>query len=40
MGSGKVGETATSKPDWVLIYRKDDLTLQLGRIGSHSDLFE
>ena len=28
------------EPDWVLIYRKDDVTLQLGRTGSHSDLFE
>ncbi len=28
------------EPDWVLIYRKDDSTLQLGRTGSHSDLFE
>ena len=28
------------EPDWVLISRKDDVTLQLGRTGSHSDLFE
>jgi len=28
------------EPDWVLIYRKDDVTLQPGRSGSHSDLFE
>ena len=28
------------EPDWLLIYRKDDVTLQLGRTGSHSDLFE
>jgi mRNA interferase YafQ len=28
------------EPDWVLIYRKDDVMLELCRIGSHSDLFE
>ncbi len=28
------------EPDWLLIYRKDDATLDLGRTGSHSDLFE
>jgi mRNA interferase YafQ len=28
------------EPDWVLIYRSDGATLQLGRTGSHSDLFE
>jgi len=28
------------EPDWVLIYQKDDVTLTLGRTGSHSDLFD
>jgi mRNA interferase YafQ len=28
------------EPDWILIYRKDQETLVLGRTGSHSDLFE
>jgi mRNA interferase YafQ len=27
-------------PDWILIYRKAEATLDLGRTGSHSDLFE
>lgn len=27
------------KPDLVLIYRKTDTTLELARIGSHSELF-
>jgi mRNA interferase YafQ len=27
------------EPDWVLIYRKDQASLTLGRTGSHSDLF-
>jgi mRNA interferase YafQ len=27
------------EPDWVLIYRKTEGDLILGRIGSHSDLF-
>jgi mRNA interferase YafQ len=27
------------EPDWILIYRKDEVTLALGRTGSHSDLF-
>jgi addiction module toxin component, YafQ family/addiction module toxin, RelE/StbE family len=27
------------KPDWLLIYQKDDKTLILVRTGSHSDLF-
>jgi mRNA interferase YafQ len=28
------------EPDWVLIYRNDDVSLMLGRTGSHSDLFD
>jgi mRNA interferase YafQ len=28
------------EPDWVLIYRRDDVRLELGRTGSHADLFE
>ena len=28
------------EPDWILIYRKDEVTLALGRTGSHSDLFD
>jgi mRNA interferase YafQ len=28
------------EPDWVLIYRDDDVSLTLGRTGSHSDLFD
>jgi mRNA interferase YafQ len=27
------------EPDWVLIYRKDEVNLVLGRTGAHSDLF-
>ena len=28
------------EPDWILIYRKAEVTLVLGRTGSHSDLFD
>jgi mRNA interferase YafQ len=28
------------EPDWVLIYRTDDVNLVLGRTGSHADLFD
>jgi mRNA interferase YafQ len=28
------------EPDWVLIYGRGDVTLELGRTGSHADLFE
>ncbi len=27
------------QPDWILIYKLDEVSLTLGRIGSHSDLF-
>ena len=27
------------EPDWLLIYRIEDRTLELARTGSHSDLF-
>lgn len=27
------------EPDWLLIYRIDERTLELARTGSHSDLF-
>jgi mRNA interferase YafQ len=27
------------EPGWVLIYKRDDAKLTLGRTGSHSDLF-
>jgi mRNA interferase YafQ len=28
------------EPDWILIYREEAGKLELGRTGSHSDLFE
>jgi len=28
------------EPDWLLIYRTDNVRLELGRTGSHADLFE
>ena len=28
------------EPDWLLIYRRDDVRVELGRTGSHADLFE
>ena len=28
------------EPDWVLIYRKEGGKLELGRTGTHADLFE
>jgi mRNA interferase YafQ len=28
------------EPDWILIYPRDEVTLVLGRTGSHSDLFD
>jgi mRNA interferase YafQ len=28
------------EPGWLLIYRKDEVSLEFGRTGTHSDLFE
>jgi mRNA interferase YafQ len=39
-GESKGWRDCHLEPDWILIYRKDEVSLTLGRTGSHSDLFD